>query len=333
VCVLNGETTTADLATQLQVLAAYVVDPAFRPEAFEQVRGLVQRQLTQIESNPQAVFSLNLPSLLHSGDARWSPPTPARVTAAQVDEIKGELMPALAHGSIEMTVVGDVSVDQVIDAVAATFGAIPERPAIDAHGVEGVRFPVGSATPVILPHHGPVEQGITAIAWPTNDVFSDVAQVAVRQLLADIMTARLFDTVRAASGAAYSPQAGASSSTVFKDYGYLLALADVPPSKSQVLFDAVAKIAQDLKSTPVSPDELGRALSPAVAKLIQAQQTNAYWSGALGQTQSDPRYVDLERHRLDNLKAVTAEQIQQAATTYLVDDKAYKIVVQSAGTP
>jgi zinc protease len=333
VCVLNGETTTADLATQLQVLAAYVVDPAFRPEAFEQVRGLVLRQLTQVESNPQAVFSLNLPSLLHSGDARWSPPSAARVTAAQVDELKGVLMPALAHGSIEITVVGDVSVDQVIDAVAATFGALPERPAIDAHGVEGVRFPVGSATPVTLPHHGPAEQGVTAIAWPTADVFSDVGRVTVRQLLADIMTARLFDTVRAASGAAYSPQASGSSSTVFKDYGYLLALADVPPSKSQVLFDAVTKIAQDLKSTPVSADELGRALTPAVAKLIQAQQTNGYWSGALAQTQSDPRYLDLERHRLENLKAVTAQDIQQVATSYLVDDKAFKLVVQAAGAP
>jgi zinc protease len=333
VCSFSGETTTSDLPTQLQVLAAYVTDPGFRPEAFEQVRGLVLRQLTQAQSNPQVVFSLNVPSLLHSSDARWAPVTAERVTAAKVDELKGELLPALSQGSIEVTVVGDVTVDQAIEAVAATFGAIPARPAAQAHPIEGVRFPAGSDTPVVVLHHGPAEQGVSAIAWPTTDVFSDTRQVAVRQLLADIMSARLFDSVRAAAGAAYSPQTTGSSSTVFKDYGYLLALADVPPAKAPVFYDAVAKIAGDLKNNAVSQDELDRARNPALAKLTQAQQTNGYWTGSLAQAQSDSRFLDLELRRAADLKGVTAADIQQAAAKYLADDKAFRLSVQAAGAP
>jgi zinc protease len=329
----TGETTTQDLTTQLQVLAAYVTDPALRPEAFEQLRGLVQRQLTQVQSNPQGVFSLNLPNLLHSGDGRWAPPTAARVAAAQLDELKAQLLPALAQGSIELTVVGDVTVDQVIDTVAATFGAIPPRSEFPPRAVEGVRFPAATATPVTVTHHGPVEQGVTAIAWPTTDVFSNTREVAVRNLLADIMTSRLFDSVRAAEGAAYSPSAFGSSSVAFKNYGYLMALADVPPAKSQTFYDAVSKIEQDLKTNPVSDDELNRARTPALAKLAQAQQTNGYWIGSLDRVQSDPRFLDLERHRTDNLKAVTAADLQQAAVTYLVDDKAFRLIVQSGGGP
>jgi len=329
----TGEATTADLTTQLQVLAAYVTDPAFRIEAFEQVRGLVQRQLTQVESSPQAVFSLYLPSLLHSSDARWATPTAARVNAAQADELKGVLLPALAHGGIEITVVGDVTVDQVIDSVAATFGAIAARPEGAAPAMEGVRFPAATATPVSVVHHGPAEQGVSAIAWPTADVFANTRQVAVRALLADVISARLFDSVRAADGAAYSPRAVASSSTVFKDYGYLLALADVPPAKSQTFFDAMRKIEHDLTTDPVSDDELNRVRTPALAKLAQSQQSNGYWIGSLDRAQSDPRFLDLERGRAASLKAVTAADIQEAAKSYLVDDKAFRLIVQSAGAP
>jgi zinc protease len=331
VCSFNGETTTSDLPTQLQVLAAYVTDPAFRPEAFEQLRGIWLPQLNQIDSNPMNTFYLNLQNLLHSSDARWAPPTVARVTAASVDELKGVLMPALAQGGIEVTVIGDVTVDQVIDAVASTFGALPARPAAEAHPVEGVRFPAATAPPISVVHHGAADQGVSAIAWPTTDLFADTRQVAVRQLLADIMSARLFDTLRATSGAAYSPQTVGSSSAVFKDYGYLVAFADVPPAKAQLFYDAVGKIAQDLKATAVSDDELGRARNPALAKLTQSQQSNSYWSGTLAQAQSDPRFLDLELRRAADLKAVTAADIQQAANSYLLDTKAFREIVQSAG--
>ena len=331
--VLSGATTPASLLTQLQVLSAYATDPGFRQEAFDQTRSNTQRQLTEMASTPNGVFGLNVGSLFHSGDMRWAPPTSSGIAAAKVDELKALIAPGLTHNGIEICVVGDVQPDPVINAVAATFGALPARESDTSSAFEGVHFPQGVEAPVRLTHQGAADQGITAIAWPTTDAFSDTRQIAVRQLLADIMSARLYDTVRAAAGAAYSPQASGSSSTVFKNYGYLYALADVPPSKSQPFYDAVAKIVQDLRSNPVSSDELDRARNPALSKLAQAQQTNGYWANALAHAQSDPRYLDLERHRYENLKAVTAADVQQAATLYLVDDKAFRLIVQPAGTP
>jgi zinc protease len=239
----------------------------------------------------------------------------------------------LTHSSIEITVVGDVQVDQAVDLVAATFGALPERPALDARGAEGVRFPAATTTPVTLTHQGPVEQGVAAIAWPTIDVFADVRQTAVRQLLNAVVSARLFDSVRAADGAAYSPRAGGQSSTVFKGYGYMFATADVPPAKSAVLFDAMSKIAADLKANPLPSDELDRARNPAVAKLLQQQQTNGYWLSTFAQAQSDPRFLEMRREELPDLKTVTAQEIQAAAARYLQDDKAFKLIVQSASAP
>jgi zinc protease len=305
------------------------MDPGFRSEAFEQVRSITLRQLNQAATVPMNVLQLNLPGLLHNSDARWSVPTPASVMAAQAEELKGLMAPSLAHNSIEVTVAGNVTVEQAIEQVAATFGAFPTRAVAPARGAEGVRFPTAASAPVIVPHHGAAEQGVAAVAWPTTDVFADIRMPAVRQLLADIMTARLFDSVRASFGASYSTQAVGQASTTFRGYGYLLALADVPPPKSSVFYDSVAKIAQDLKTTPVSADELDRARNPSIAKLEQARQTNGYWISAFAEVQSEPRFLDLTRQSLDHLKAVTPADVQQAANTYLLDDRQWKALVKN----
>jgi zinc protease len=324
----SGQTTPGDLTVQLQLLAAYVSDAAFRPEAFDQIRSLELRQLTQLGATPIGVLQTAGPGLLHSGDARWAAATESSVQAARAEELKGLIGSGLAANPIELTVVGDVSVDQVIQAVGQTFGALPARAAKPAGEAQGVRFPNGEATPVLLNHHGGADQSVSVIAWPTTDVFADLRQSSVRQLLTDIVSARLFDGLRATAGAAYTPMARSASSVVFRDYGYFIALSDLPPAKSALFYDAVGRIVQDLKATAVSLDELERARNPAVAKLLQAQQTNTYWVSLLAQTQAEPRYLDLTRQALQNLQDVNPSDIQDAAKRYLVDERALRLNIE-----
>jgi zinc protease len=321
----SGETTPGDLNTQLQVLTAYVTDPAFRPEAFDQVRSIQLRQMSELQSQAIGVAEVSMPALVHGGDARWSAPTEAGVVSARVDDLKGLVGSGLATNPIEITVVGDVSVDQAIEAVAKTFGALPARAAAAAGEKQGVRFPHGDAAPVVFHHHGAADQGISVIAWPTTDVFADIRQSAVRQVLSDVFAARLFDTIRATAGTSYSPTARSQSSGTFADFGYFLAAADVPPSKSPLFYDVVSKIASDLKTTTISDDELTRARNPAVVKLVQQQQSNTYWAGMLAQSQSEPRFLDLLRHGPANLLAVSIADVQTAAGRYLIDDNAFKV--------
>jgi zinc protease len=229
--------------------------------------------------------------------------------------------------------VGNIDVQQVIEQVGATFGALAPRAANQPRDADGVRFPPGVTMPITVFHHGSPEQGVVAAAWPTTDVFSDQKMSAVRAVLAEIMTARLFDSVRATSGASYTTRASGQASTTFRDYGYLLAFADIPPSKAGIFFDAVARITQELKSNPVSADELDRARTPAIAKLQQAQQTNEYWLGALSEVQAEPRFLELTRLSLERLKAVNTGDIQQAAASYFQDDRQWKLLVKMLQTP
>jgi zinc protease len=327
--VFGAQTRPADLPAQLQLLAAYLTDPAWRPEAFEQLRGGMLPQLAQMAATPMAWFQVHLVGLLHDGDPRWTFPTAADVQGARADALTAMLAPTLATGPLEVTLVGDVTVDAGIAAVAATFGALPERSGVTLKGKAGdVTFPPGNAQPFVLAHQGAADEGVAALAWPTTDRFTDLRQDAARALLAELMQQRLFVELRQRAGSSYTPQVLAQSSTTFPGYGILLAFADIPSTKAGLFYDALARISADLRSAPVSADEFARALNPAVAKLQQAQQTNEYWLSALSEVQREPRMAELARGSLANLQATTPADVQLAARTWLVDARAWKLLVE-----
>ena len=328
---LSGQTRPVDLGLQMQVLAAYVSDPGLREEALTQVQSSFLPQLAQINSVPGSLFQVNLGSYLHSGDARWAFPTAAQVQGASIADFRQLLQPTLANGPIEITIVGDTTVDTALEFTARTFGALPDRTAPRLKAAKGdVVFPAATTTPVVLEHQGGADQGVAAVAWPTTDAFADLRANAARQLLAEILQQRLFETLRLKDNTSYSPSAQSQSSPVFPGYGTLVAYADIPPAKSQLFFDAEHTISAALRSKPVSADELERARAPAVANLAKARQTNEYWLGMLSGIQSEPRLEQIATQTLDNLRNVTAKDVQQAAITWLRDDHRWEMIVRPA---
>ena len=125
---LRGATRPEDLTVQMQVLAAHVVDPGYRREAFERLRRSYITALPQLAATPGGVMRRDVESLIHNGDPRWATPTNDQLLAAKPDDLKALIQEPLTHAPIEVTVVGDISVDAAIAAVADTFGALPPRP-------------------------------------------------------------------------------------------------------------------------------------------------------------------------------------------------------------
>ena len=330
--VLSGETRPEDMDAQLQLLAAYVAHPGWRPEAFDRMKKAGPTILDQLDATPAGVLSRDLGSLLHSGDRRWAYPGRADIAAETPDDLKTMLEPALANGPIDVVVVGDITVEKAIDAVGATFGALPPRsdsapPAASA----AVAFPRPTPTPVVLTHKGRADQAIGLIAWPTDDFLSDTQRARTLSMLANVLQLRLLDQLRKAEGVTYSPSAQAVASSTLPHYGYLSARVEVPPAQLDAFFADVDAIVQDLKAKPVSADEFQRAQLPALDDLERRRQTNEYWLAALAGAQTDPRKVSAIRTSIAQVERVTPEDVQRAAQSYLVGDKAWKLEIKPAG--
>ncbi|MEO6341487.1 MAG: insulinase family protein [Caulobacteraceae bacterium] len=326
---LSGGTRPADFDTELQVLAAYVSEPGWRPEGFQRMRAFGDTLLRQMQATPNGVLRRDLGLLLHSGDRRWSFPDAATIAAQGAADLKALLEQPLANGASEVVIVGDIPVDQAIQQVAATFGALPSRPASAPvpPAERQVAFPGPTTTPVTRTHGGRADQAIAFMAWPMPDFFSDTQRARALRLVERVMDLRLIDEIRVAQGATYSPSTDWDASLVFPDYGYLSASVEIPPAKVDGFFADVGKIAADLRTKEVGADELDRARKPRIEALQKAKQTNEYWLGNLTGAQDDPRRLDLVRDAIPGLQKLTAADVKAAAATYLDEAKVWKLVV------
>ncbi len=327
---LGGETRASDLETQLQVLAAYISDPGWRPEAFKRLKDYAPSLEAQLASTDSGVLSRDLAGLLHAGDERWTFPTSAQIEGETLDQLKRDMSPAMQSGPIEVVIIGDVTVDKAIEAVANTLGALPKRadppppgmPTYDAH------FPRPTSQPVVDGHNGRADQGIAFIAWPTNGFFADVSAARANELLARVLQLRLTDVLRLGEGVTYSPVATQDASQVFPHWGYISAQMEAPPDKLAGFFADVDKIAADLRAHPISADELERAREPALEQLEKARATNQYWLDRLSGAQRDPRLLDAVRSAEAGLERLSATDLQHAAQSYLRDAAAWRLEIK-----
>jgi zinc protease len=325
---LSGATRAGDLDTQLQLLAAYVAHPGWRAAPFERMRKAAPTILDQMGATPAGVLNRDLGQLLHSGDRRWGLPSRTEIAAETPADMRSLLQPALSHGAIEVVVVGDTTVDNAIETVAATFGALPARAAPTAPAeTSNVRFPAPTTTPVVLTHAGRDDQAIGLIAWSTDDFLSDTQRSRTLTLLGDVLEMRLTDQIRKNEGLTYSPSAGAAPSQSFAHYGFMSARVEIPPARLDGFFKDVQAITADLRAKDITPDELDRAKTPAIGSLQKRRQTNEYWLVALAGAQADPRRLTAIRTSEAQLGRITAGDIRRAAQTWLDDAKAWKLEV------
>jgi zinc protease len=328
--VLSGSTRTADLPTEMQVLTAYLTEPGWRSEAFKRRQNQGKTVYDQMDSTDGGVLGRELSGLLHAGDRRFTFPSRDDLSTAQLADLQAQIAPHLASDPVEVVVVGDVTVDKTIDAVARTLGALPPRRGAQPvpPSQRQVGFPAATTQPVKLTHRGRADQAIGYVAWPTTDLWANPQQALETDVLGEVMDLRLVDELREAQGVTYSPSVNYAHSSTWTGWGFLAASVEVPPAKLDGFFRDVAKIANDLRTKDITPDELQRAKKPRIDKLERARVTNQYWLSELSGAQAEPRKLDFIRHILPGTEQVTAADVKHAAELVLRDDKAYRLEVE-----
>jgi len=332
---LHGVTTPADLDVQLQVLTAYLTEPALRNSAFEQLRNMWIDNIPSIDAQPLYSMFSKAPFLLHSNDMRWRWPSIQDVKDTQRDALKAWVDPQLKHGPIQIAIVGDIDVQRAIDSVAATLGALPERPVVIAKisPAGDVKFPAAMQTPLVLTHNGNKNQAQALIAWPVTDSRSNLNETADLQVLSNIIQARMVDAMRSKTGSSYTANVKFDGSWQFAGYGYLAVSSDTKPEQTKVFFDAINEVVEDLRKQAVNADEFSRAQLPMLAAISKQQQNNEFWSRSLTSTDVDPQCAEWLRKQADYIKSVNPERVHAVVKKYLLSDKEWKAVMMPAGDP
>jgi zinc protease len=326
--VFEGQTRAEDVTDQLYLFAAKLAMPRWEPAPFLRAKASALLTYDSSAGNPGGVLGRDLQWLLHGRDPRYAAPTPEQLRAATPTQFREVWERMLKQGPIEVAVFGEFDRDLVVAALSRTFGALPPREAFAlAVGQQPERLPVTGAEAVVLNHKGEADQAAAVIAWPTGGGSDRLPESRKLEVLAQLFSNRLLDTMRERSGASYAPYVGSDWPLEVPNGGQIVALAQLPPDQVPVFFDVAEEIARELATTPPAAEELTRVTEPLLQLLNRAMTGHTFWLNLLQGSSFDNNRVAQLPTLMDDYTRVTPEEIRALAARYFGARSGWRLAV------
>ena len=157
---------------------------------------------SRLRATPGAALANAIGGILSDNDPRFTLQPLAAYRALNFAKLRQDLGDRLAHGAIEIGLVGDIDEDQAIAEVAATLGALPMREAsFQSYAAQRQRPFTQDHAPRVLHHTGPADQALLRMVWATRDD-SDPQEKQALNLLGRIAQIEITEVLRQKLGKA-----------------------------------------------------------------------------------------------------------------------------------
>ncbi|HEX4737483.1 MAG TPA: insulinase family protein [Allosphingosinicella sp.] len=301
---------------ELQLLAAYMTDPGFRPDLDSKMPTAIDFIFRYLKTDPMAVADDALEQKLFPGLGTLPPKEV--VTGWHAADFARLLKPALTQSPVEITIVGDMLEKDAIAAVARTFGALPSRSGLAPVSPGAIRtFPAELPAEITVFHQGPQEKAAAIVMWPLYTAAPERRKEEYSlALLSGIFRERLFHEARVRMGKVYEADV-ANPMPDHGDQGFIAAQIQATPADLDPLVGVARRIAADLATGNIRQDELDRARQLLVAERTPQQKENAAWAGVIAHESQDPHALDELLLYSTQMAALTLDDVRAAAATWL----------------
>lgn len=324
---MSGATTPADLELQLQVLAAGLTDPGYRPEGVERFRRSLENFFARLDATPSQSLANQLGGILSDNDPRFTLQSQSAYDGLTFDQLRADISDRLASGAIELALVGDFDEQAAIDAVAATLGALPQRESeFRAYSEERQRSFTAKRGTQVLTHSGEPDQAMVYLTWPTRDD-SDLAETLKLGLLARVVRLELQDKLREELGEAYSPSANSGPSKAWPGYGVFAISAQIDQKQVEPVRAAIHQMLDQLRSEPIDTDILDRARQPLLEDYDNLLKTLGGWMTLADRAQSEADRLHRYNDAPAIVRQITPQDIMAMAQLYLAPSDAVELLV------
>lgn len=315
-----GSVAPDDLLLQLQILAAYTIDPGYREEAIRLFRRPLAESFARRDSTPGGAIGTIRNNIMTDDDPRFILQDQSEWEALDFDRLRDALGDALTQNPLEIGVVGDISEQAAIDAVAATFGALPARKttAINYEDQKIATWSNNRGTHDVT-HKGETDQLSWQRIWTTTDD-SDQRHEQVMGLLSEIIGLKLTEELREKLGATYGSSVRSSMSSNYRDRGTFSISTSGDIDKLDLIEETVEKIVADILKAIPSEDIFNRARAPRIESYKDWRLRNSTWIGLVDTAQSQPKWLERFNANEAIYKSIKREEIWEAAKQYLSSD-------------
>ena len=334
--VMQGTTTPRDLELQLELLTAGITDPGYRHQGEERYHRNVVEFFGSKDATPGSALGNAVGAIISDNDPRFTIQPEADYLALDYAKLKHDIGDRLAHGAIELALVGDFDEDKAIALVARTLGALPPREAeFRSYDANRIRSFTADRSPRIVTHSGEANQAILQFSWPTRDDSNERDSIAL-SLLGQVVLIELTDVLREKLGQTYSPSVTANQSRTYKGFGTFAIGASLDTADVAAARQAMIETIAGLRSAPVDADTLLRARRPMLESYDNALKTNNGWMGLVDRAQTESDRIDRYLAAKSLLESLTADDLRHLAMQYLDPAQRLEVVVlpktKDAGT-
>jgi len=314
-----------NLPLGLQIITAFLSSPAFRESAEANMRAKFEPQLVAQEQIASEAADAAMRGLLSSQNPATLLPTVAESRTLAYATLRDSIKPQLLNSPLEVTLVGDISLEQATVMVGQTLGALPSRPTDDSlasrRNYTPPVFPISKA----IRFNGNKSVGSVALAWTMFDQtgqHDDCEFTLLKTLLDD----RLRLTLRKEMGETYTPDVQLwNLNYLIPSTLTLRARIETSPQHVERVSKAMREVVAQLAREGVSVDELERARQPIVQTLRNDQATNQWWLNALAEAQSKPQFLSGAAEQLQFYRKITREEVNTLARTLFVNERCCEV--------
>ncbi len=300
----------------LPLLLDSLLTPAFAPAEFQNVQEEMLRAIQGRADDNFTIMYDNLQQALYGVGSYGNPElgTVESISNLTLDDVKAFYANYYVPNNMVISAAGNFNAALLRKKLEARLGQL-ER------GADDLR-----PTPTVQPltENGAVasdkESNLTwfMLGFPAPSVADPdyPAMKVLNSVLGGGMSSRLFATLREEQGLAYStssfyPSRAGDSHLVT----YIIAL----PENAAKAKEGMLAILDDIKANGVSDEELARAINKEIGSFILRRETAQRRAYDIGWYEMLGAGIELDATYPDKLRAVTSEDVQRVATTYLTN--------------
>ena len=316
--IMEGLTASNGLESELQILAAYLSDPGFRPSLDARLPTAIDTIYRMHKTDPSLVLSEALSDAVTPNSPMALPPRErlAHIHSADFDRM---FRPLLTTSPLEVTIVGDITEQEATTLLSQTIGALPRRSGHFERRPDAwwARYPAQAPATIRAYHDGPAEKAIVAVVWPLY-----VADPARRReefslnLVASVMDFKLRHRLREELGKTYAPSATISMPD-FSDQGAITVMVETAPEDADAVAREIQAVGAEMARGAIDQVTLDDVRTPFLAERRQARSTNEWWMNALDGSASDGTNLNDFLTYEDIFSSLTLDEVKTYAAKWI----------------
>jgi zinc protease len=324
---MGGGSTPQDLETLFQLLYLRFTQPRADAGAFAALAAQAAALLENQQASPDVVFNQTLDAALSSNHPRHRPETPAMVKQWELQKALAFYQARFADaGNFTFVFVGSFSLDTIKPLVETYVASLPATHARETWKDLGITTPATVVEKTIEKGIAPKSQVAIVFSGPFD---YDLQHLLALRTMTMLLQSRLFDTIRQELGGTYSITATPDADKYPKPQYTVRIEWTCDPARTDMLVQRVFQEVEFVKGTRFDNRQMGLVREPLLRDYEVNSQDNRYFLQLIASAYQDGSGADVARV-LDvpgQIRALTSDDIQQAARRYLDTSRYVKVVL------